>query len=212
MSETLKALESSGVVAIMRGFDTETSVKVAHALYKGGVTCLEVTFPSPGALDSVRAIAEQLPDVTIGMGTVMTAEEVEQSAEAGAKFIVAPNTDEAVIKKSKELGLVCAPGAMTPTEAVAAHRYGADVVKIFPASVATPAFFREMKGPCPYIKFMATGGVTLENAEALIKGGAHMIGLGGALVDKKLIAEGRYDLLEERARQLVETVKNARQG
>ncbi len=211
MTTVQAAMEKSGVVAILRGLEPDVAIQVAKALHRGGISFIEITFPSPGSLEALRAIAG-LPGVIAGMGTVMAPDEVDRAKEAGAQFIVAPNTDRDVIRRAKELGLFCAPGAMTPSEAVTARRWGADMVKIFPASVVTPAFFREMQGPCPDIPLMATGGITIDNAADFIKAGARVVGLGGALANKKLIAEGRYDLLEENARTLVARVQAAKAG
>ncbi|HEY8346596.1 MAG TPA: bifunctional 4-hydroxy-2-oxoglutarate aldolase/2-dehydro-3-deoxy-phosphogluconate aldolase [Symbiobacteriaceae bacterium] len=209
MNDIQIAMEASGVVAILRGLEPDAAIQVARALHRGGISFIEITFPSPGSLDALRALAE-LPDVVPGMGTVMSPAEVDQVKAAGARFIVAPNTDRDVICRAKALGLFCAPGAMTPSEAVMARRWGADMVKIFPASVVTPTFFREMQGPCPDIPLMATGGITLDNAHEFIKAGARVVGLGGALANKKLIAQGRYDVLEEKARTLVARVRAAK--
>ncbi|MCG0238593.1 MAG: bifunctional 4-hydroxy-2-oxoglutarate aldolase/2-dehydro-3-deoxy-phosphogluconate aldolase [Bacillota bacterium] len=209
MSRAAEALHASRVVAILRGLGPHEAVAVARALYKGGIRCIEVTYPSPGALESVAAIARELPDVVPGMGTVLTPEEVERSVAAGAEFIVSPHTDPDVIRKTKELGRLAIPGAMTPTEAVTAVRAGADLVKIFPASAVTPAFFREMRGPFPEIRLLGTGGITVENADEFIRAGAYAVGLGGALVAKDLVARGDWDAIAERARTLVEKVQAA---
>lgn len=207
MSRVEEALASSRVVAIMRGLGPEDTIRVARALSRGGIRCIEVTFPSPGSLTSVAAIVKELPDMVCGMGTVLTPEEVDQSVAAGAEFIVAPNTDEAVIRRAKELGKLVAPGAMTPTEAWNAVRFGADIVKIFPASAVSPTFFREMKGPFPGIRLMATGGVSPANAAEFISKGAYAIGMGGFLVDKQLIAKGDFDQIEANARSLVASIQ-----
>lgn len=210
MNRVELALQNAPIVAILRGLGPEEAVPLARALYQGGIGCIEVTFPSPGSLTSLAAIAKEMPDVVPGMGTVMTPEEVDQAVAAGAEFIVSPNTDPLVIRRTKELGKISMPGAMTPSEAVVAARAGADVIKIFPASCVSPNFFREMRGPLPQYKFMGTGGITVENADTFIKAGAYAIGMGGALVDKALIAARNFEQIEANARQLVARVKAAR--
>jgi len=202
-----EALASTRVVAIMRGLGPENTIRVARALRAGGIRCIEVTYPSPGSLDSVQAIVKELPDMVCGMGTVLTPEEVDRSVEAGAEFIVAPNTDPAVIKRARELGKDVAPGAMTPTEAWNAVQAGATLVKIFPASAVTPSFFREMRGPFPQIRLMATGGVSADTAAEFISKGAYAVGMGGFLVSKDLIAAGDFAQIEANARSLIASIQ-----
>jgi len=203
------ALEASRVVAILRGLKREQTIRVGQALAAAGIALIEVTLNSPDALQCITTLATELANVVVGAGTVMTASEVAQSVDSGAEFIVSPHVDIEVIQATKKLGKVSVPGSMTPTEAVNAYRAGADVVKIFPASVVGTNFYREMKGPLPYIRLMATGGITLANAHDFIKAGAYSVALGSALTPKDLIAAGKYSEIAGEASVLMSRVKAA---
>ena len=152
------------IIAIVRGIPSEKIVDLVNAMLKGGVYCVEVTFDQSSeeakkdTLKAISTITKEFGDkVCVGAGTVMTVEQVHQAVEAGAEYIISPNTDEEVIKETKKLGKVSIPGAMTPTEAAFAYKCGADIVKLFPAGVLGAAYIKALKAPLKHIPVTAVG-------------------------------------------------------
>jgi 2-dehydro-3-deoxyphosphogluconate aldolase/(4S)-4-hydroxy-2-oxoglutarate aldolase len=170
------------IVAILRGADPDYIVDIASALSEGGVKLLEITLNSPDALGSIERVANRLGDqLLVGAGTVLDSEAAASAISAGAKFIISPSLDRSTIETSKKLGAISIPGAFTATEILQAHRWGGDIIKVFPASVG-PHYFRDLRGPLPHIPLMPTGGVNLENIRDFLKAGAVAFGIGSALV------------------------------
>jgi 2-dehydro-3-deoxyphosphogluconate aldolase/(4S)-4-hydroxy-2-oxoglutarate aldolase len=170
------------IVAILRGCAPERVMDIVATLAEGGVRLLEITLNSPGALDLIRRIAQTMGDrLLVGAGTVLTPAEAEQAIDAGAKFILSPSLDIETIQVTKELGAVSVPGAFTATEILSAWRNGADIVKVFPASVGA-SYLRDLRGPLPQIRLMPTGGVNLNNIREFKAAGAVAYGIGSALV------------------------------
>ena len=179
---TLEQILEHKIVAILRGCDPSNVVEISHALYEGGIRLLEITLNSPGALDAIQQVAALFGDrMVIGAGTVLTVEEVKAAVTAGASFILSPSLDVEVIRFTRDLGAVSVPGAFTATEILTAYRAGANIVKVFPASVG-PAYFRDIRGPLPQIPLMPTGGVNMDNIRDFKKAGAVAFGVGSALV------------------------------
>ncbi|HHY98534.1 MAG TPA: bifunctional 4-hydroxy-2-oxoglutarate aldolase/2-dehydro-3-deoxy-phosphogluconate aldolase [Firmicutes bacterium] len=208
----LKTMIDTGVVAIIRAQSSDELVDVATALKNGGLKAIEVTMTTPGALDVISQVAKQMGDeVIIGVGSVLDSETARMAILAGAQFVVSPVLNRDVIALCKRYSKVVVPGAFSPTEILAAWEAGADVVKVFPATRLGPSFFKDIKGPLPQIRLSPTGGVNLENAGDFIKAGASFVGVGTALVDKKMIAERRWDDLSALARKYLEVVRAARQ-
>jgi 2-dehydro-3-deoxyphosphogluconate aldolase / (4S)-4-hydroxy-2-oxoglutarate aldolase len=208
---TVTRLEAGGVVAVIRLQDGSKLRAVVDALAEGGVTGLEVTMTVPRAIELIGEIAPTLPEnFVIGAGTVVDPETALAAVHAGAKFIVGPVFRPAVVEACHRAGVAVMPGCFSPTEILAAWDAGADIVKVFPATVLGPGFFKDIRGPLPHVKLMPTGGVSLENAGDWIKAGAVAIGVGTALVDPKLVAAGDYAAIAGRARQFVESVRRAR--
>ncbi len=208
MTDTLRILLEEKIVAILRGIPEGAIQPVAEALAAGGIRCLEVTFDQSSqartekTLHAIRLLRETMGDrLCIGAGTVMSAKQVQQAYDAGAQYIISPNTNEAVIRRTKELGLVSIPGAMTPSEIDYACRCGADIVKLFPADILGLAYIKAVLAPMRHVRLMATGGITLENGTAFLAAGSAGLGIGSCLVDKNLIAMGRFDEMTEVARQ-----------
>lgn len=203
------------IIAIVRGADEAQALSAAKALYEGGVTLVEVTFNQKApetfvkTAAAIKAISEELEGkVLVGAGTVTSAEQVTIAAEAGAKYIISPDTDIEVIKKTRELGLVSLPGAYTPSEAKQAYNAGADFVKLFPCVGDAPSYIKAVCAPLNHIRFLAVGGVNEDNAKDFFKAGAVGIGVGSNLVNKKLMDEGNYGEITERARRFVSAVNN----
>ena len=211
LDHSLEEMTSTGVVAVVRAPDSDRLVEVARALCDGGVTCVEITMTTPNALDVIRAAVGHLGDhACIGVGTVLDSETARAAILAGAEFVVSPILDEEVIRIAHRYSKPVVPGAFTPTEIVRAWEAGADVVKVFPASVGGPSYFRALKGPLPHIKLSPTGGVNLTTAAEFIKAGAEFLGVGGELVTKEDVAGGNYEALRDRAGQYVQVVQQAR--
>jgi 2-dehydro-3-deoxyphosphogluconate aldolase / (4S)-4-hydroxy-2-oxoglutarate aldolase len=201
--QILQRILDSGIVAVIRMNDPARCIRVIEAIREGGVEIAEITMTVPGALDLVRQTTRELgDDVPLGVGSVRDAETVHRAVEAGASYIVSPVFKPEVVEAAHSLGVPVMPGAFTPTEILAAHEAGADVVKVFPADVLGMAFFKGVLAPMPFLKLMPTGGVTLDNADQWLKAGAVAVGVGSALLDAKAIAEERYDILIENARRL----------
>jgi 2-dehydro-3-deoxyphosphogluconate aldolase/(4S)-4-hydroxy-2-oxoglutarate aldolase len=211
--QDLQRVLDCGIVAVVRFSDPGPLVEVVKALHAGGVTVAEVTFTVPNALDVIRAAKEQLGDrVLLGAGTVLDPETARAAILAGAEFIVAPTVNTEVIKVCRRYDKLAMPGAFTPTEVLTAWEAGADVVKVFPADVVGPAFFKALRGPLPQVKLMPTGGVDLNTAADFLKAGAVCLGVGSQMVDSASIATGNFARITETAKQYVEIVKRHRKG
>ncbi len=206
--EALKFILEAKVIAVIRMSDTDKLYKVTEAIRLGGVKAIEITMTVPDAIDVIRTMAQKkAPDVLIGAGTVLNAETAVAAVRAGADFLVSPITNFDMIKACRKLDKFVAPGALTPTEIVAAWESGADVVKVFPATSVGPKYFKDLKGPLPQIRLMPTGGVSIENARDFLDSGACCVAIGTALLDKKAIAQNDWNVLTQKARQLVESLR-----
>ena len=207
----LVRMREAGVLGIIRIEAADDLVTIAHALDDGGLSCVEITMTTPGALRAIEEASGKLKEVIMGAGTVLDATTARQAILAGAKFLVTPTVELDVIETARRYGVVVIPGAMTPTEILTAWEAGADMVKVFPASVLGPSYLKAVRGPLPQIPLVPTGGITADNAGKFIHAGAAMVCAGGWLVDKEAVANGRYEVLTERARQLVDAVGKARE-
>jgi len=207
----VRAIEATGVVAVVRLDDGRVGKAVADALSAGGVKAIEVTMTVPNAIELIAELSASLPpDVIIGAGTVVDAGTARAVIAAGARFVVGPVFRPAVIAACHELDVPAMPGCFSPTESLSAWEAGADVVKVFPATALGPGFFKDLRGPLPRVKLMPTGGVTRANAGEWIRAGAVAVGAGTALVDPKAIAEGRFDVIRDYAAQFIQAVREAR--
>jgi len=203
-------LNEAKLLGIIRVQASKELVQIAQALQRGGLKCIEITMTTPCALRAIEETAVKLDGVFIGAGTVLDAPTARQAILAGAEFLVTPTVKLDVIQMARRYGVVVIAGAMTPTEILTAWEAGADMVKVFPANVLGPGYLKAVHGPLPQIPLVPTGGITAENAGEFIKAGAAVVCAGGWLVDKKAVAEGRYEVLTERARQLVTAVEKAK--
>jgi 2-dehydro-3-deoxyphosphogluconate aldolase/(4S)-4-hydroxy-2-oxoglutarate aldolase len=207
----LRRVLDSGIVAVVRSPDSAQFVEVARALADGGVTVVEITMSVPNALDVVRQVRHALGDrVLLGAGTILDPETARAALLAGAEYIVAPTLDLDVIRLCQRYDKLVMPGAFTPTEILTAWEAGADIVKVFPADVVGPAFFKALRGPLPQIRLMPTGGVDLTTAAAFLQAGACCLGVGGQLVEPRAVAARDFDRIRELARQYANIVKAAR--
>jgi 2-dehydro-3-deoxyphosphogluconate aldolase/(4S)-4-hydroxy-2-oxoglutarate aldolase len=172
------------------------------------VKAIEITMTTPRALEVIAAMSKtKSADSLIGAGTVLDPETTAQAIHAGADFIVSPITNFEMIQACRRYDTFVAPGAFTPTEIVAAWEAGADVVKVFPATSVGPKYFKDIKGPLPQVRLMPTGGVSIENAREFIDNGACCVAIGTALLDKKAIDTGKWDVLTQKAKALVDSLK-----
>ena len=203
--QVIESILENKIIAIVRGADEEKVPKIAQALYEGGVKLMEVTFnqKDPASFvhtqNAIRKSRELMGSkMLIGAGTVTSVALVEAAKEAGAQYIVSPDTDE--------LDMVSLPGAYTATEAKKAHNAGADFVKLFPCIDNAPAYLKALSAPLNHIRFLAVGGVNADNCAAFMNAGAYGVGVGGCLVNKEWVAQERYDLITAEARRFVENI------
>jgi 2-dehydro-3-deoxyphosphogluconate aldolase/(4S)-4-hydroxy-2-oxoglutarate aldolase len=211
--QTIQQIEQCGVVAVIRLQDPDRLKGVIDALGKGGVRAIEVTMTVPRAIQLIDAIAPTLPDgVVIGAGTILDPETARAAILAGARFVVGPVFNPAVIELCHRYDVAVMPGCFTPTEILQAWEAGADVVKVFPATALGPSYFKDIRGPLPQVKLMPTGGVSIDNAGDWIAAGAVAIGVGTAMVDAKAVAGGDWATITQKASRFVEAVRRAREN
>jgi 2-dehydro-3-deoxyphosphogluconate aldolase / (4S)-4-hydroxy-2-oxoglutarate aldolase len=209
----VRAIEETGVVAVVRLADASQVHDVSAALVAGGVSAIEITMTVPGAVGIIAALAASAgPDVIVGAGTVLDVASAKAVIDAGAAFVVSPVFRPGVVAACHDAGRAVMPGCFTPTEILSAWEAGADVVKVFPATSLGPSFFKDVLAPLPALRLMPTGGVTLENAGAWIRAGAIAIGVGTALVDRGAVRARRFDEITANARHFVAAVAAARTG
>jgi 2-dehydro-3-deoxyphosphogluconate aldolase / (4S)-4-hydroxy-2-oxoglutarate aldolase len=209
----LRQVLDSGIVAVVRAPESRELVEVVRALADGGVTVVEITFSVPNALEVLRDVRKALGDrVLLGAGTILDAETGRAALLAGAEYLVSPTLNLDVIRLCNRYDKLVMPGAFTPTEILAAWEAGADIVKVFPAEVVGPAFFKALRGPLPHIHLMPTGGVDLNTVAAFLQAGACCLGVGGHLVEPRAVATRDFGRLTDLARQYVAAVRAARQA
>ena len=207
----LRQVLESGIVAVVRSQDSQQLVDVVRALADGGVTVAEITMTVPGALDVVREVRQALGDrVLLGAGTILDPETARATRLAGAEYIVSPTLNFEVIKLCQRYDKLVMPGAFTPTEILAAWEAGADIVKVFPADIVGPAFFKALRGPLPQIRLMPTGGVDLTTAAAFLKAGACCLGVGSQLVEPEAVAKRDFGRIRDLAKQYIAIVQQHR--
>ena len=204
-------IEELGVVAVIRLKDPAKLRAVVDALADGGVRALEVTMTVPRAVEMIRELAPTIPEgFLLGAGTVTDVETARAVIDAGATFVVGPVFRPDVIPACHERGVPAVPGCFSPTEILAAHEAGADIVKLFPATMLGPQYIKDVRAPMPQLKLMPTGGVTLDNAGDWIRAGAVAVGVGSALVEGKAIEQGRFEVITANAQKVVASVSAAR--
>lgn len=207
----LDRLIDGGVIAVVRGIDREDAVPVARALVAGGVGAVEVTADTPGAMDVIESVTTDLgEDALVGVGTVLDAETARAALLSGAEFVVSPSFHGDVVYAGNRYGVPVIPGVTTPTEAITAYQAGADVVKLFPASVLGPDYLAALGGPLSQVPVIPTGGIDANNAGRFVEAGAVAVGAGSSIVDVDAIERGDFDRVTELARDLVEAVEGAR--
>jgi Entner-Doudoroff aldolase len=191
--------------AILRTADSDAARRAMQAVVDGGFRIVEFTLTIPHAVELIEEFAS-VRRLIVGAGTVLTAEDAAQAVTAGARFLVSPVVDESVIDAARQLGVAMMPGCATPTEMLRAHRAGAPLQKLFPAQATGPAWVKQTLGPLPFLKIVPTSGVTLENAADYLASGAWAVGFVNSLFDPGDIAEGRFDVIQQRAARMIEAV------
>lgn len=211
-------IKESGIVAIIRGIHQDDLAELAQAIAQAGVQLIEYTFnqsaedPSEELKQNLSIMLKVVPDgVTIGAGTVLTAEQVQAAYEGGAKFIVTPNTNPEVIRAARERNMGTLIGAMTPTEVEKAASCGADAVKIFPAEALGASYIKAIRAPLSHIPMLAVGGIRLEFIENYMRAGVIGFGIGGSLFDPEIIKRRDFASITRNVRQYVDAVKKARE-
>ncbi len=210
--QILKRIVDCGVVAVLRAPSGDMLCDVAEALLSGGVEAIEVTFTVPGAHRVLEQVADRLGDkILLGAGTVLDPETARTALLAGADFVVGPTVNFDVIRLCQRYDKPVMPGALTPTEVLAAWEAGADIVKVFPSDLTGPRYLKALHGPLPQVRVMPTGGVNLKTAADFLQAGACALGIGGSLVESKAVAAGDMARIESLAAQYVEIVRNTRE-
>ncbi|MRM88986.1 bifunctional 4-hydroxy-2-oxoglutarate aldolase/2-dehydro-3-deoxy-phosphogluconate aldolase [Faecalicatena contorta] len=209
--QIIELIKQEKVIGIVRGVDAEHIIPTAEALYKGGIRMIEITFDqrNPEHLTEtqklIQMVSEQLEGkICVGAGTVMNIAQCEAAFKAGAKYFISPNVNAEVIKKANELDVVSIPGALSPSEAAYAYDQGADFVKLFPAGDLGSAYIKSLCAPLNHIPFLAVGGISPENMKEFMSTGIYGVGVGGKLIDKKVIYSGEYDKITKVAQEYVE--------
>jgi 2-dehydro-3-deoxyphosphogluconate aldolase/(4S)-4-hydroxy-2-oxoglutarate aldolase len=210
--EILAFITEAAIVPVVRTSSSDHAVQAVDALYRGGIRAAEITMTVPGAIRALEKVADRFGGrIMLGAGTVLDPETARSCMLAGAEFFVTPALRVSTIEMVKRYSKVICPGALTPTEILTAWEAGADVVKVFPCgSVGGAKYIKALKGPFPHIEMIPTGGVNLETAGEFLKAGACAVAVGGELVDTKAMSEGKFEVLEERARQFLAVIAQAR--
>lgn len=214
-NKTIEAVSAEKLVVIVRGIEKDKLIPLAEAMYAGGVRLLEITYSANGSVsdeetsDRIKMLVDHFEGrMLIGAGTVLTEKQVELTARAGGRFIISPDVCPEVIKKTRELGLVSMPGALTPTEIMTAHKAGADFVKIFPAGNLGVDYVKSIKAPLSHIKMLAVGGVNLDSIPDYKKIGVSGFGLSSNIIDKKKVDEGDFASITALAEKYVTLIKS----
>lgn len=213
-NEIIQTIEREKIIVIVRGVEKGKLLPLCEAMYDGGIRLLEVTFDASGKIsdsetaENIKMLAEAFKGrMYIGAGTVLTKEQVELVKNAGGLFIISPNTDKEVIEKTISSGMVSMPGALTPSEIRMADLYGADFVKLFPASNFGPDYVKAVKAPLSHIKFTAVGGIDENNMSDYVKVGISGFGVGTNIVNKKMLAENDFEGIKLLAEKYVSVLK-----
>ncbi len=211
----IQAIEKEKLIVILRNVEEKQLLPLSEALYRGGIRLMEITYDASGAV-SDETVANQIRllsnhwngKMLIGAGTVLTEKQAELTRRAGGLFIISPNTDVSVIRKTNELGMISIPGALTPTEIQTAHCAGADFVKLFPMEAMGASYLKAVKAPLSHIKFLAVGGIDCNNMQEYLKAGAIGFGIGSSIIRKDLLKEENYAAITELSEAYVREVND----
>lgn len=213
--EIMELIEQNRVIAIVRGMHPDQMAPLARALERGGIRMMEITFNQnapetfQNTVNAIRTLSQNMRDMAIGAGTVMTLEQLHMAADAGARYIISPDVNPALIAETKRLGLTSLPGAMSPTEIVAAWNAGADAVKVFPIGDLGVGYLKAIRAPLSHIPLIAVGGVNERNCADFLRAGAIGVGVGGQLVNREWIDAGEFYKIASLAGKIAQAAQNA---
>lgn len=212
--ETVRArIEEFGIIPAVRTSSAEDARFATEAVARGGIPIVEITMTVPGALEVIADLTRHMPDVVVGAGTVLDLETARRCLDAGANFLTSPGLDLRIVEFGIKRNTVVMPGALTPTEVIAAWQAGSDFVKVFPCSqVGGDSYIRALKAPLPHVRLVAAGGVNQQTAAKFILAGASALGVGGELIPKAALQQRRPEWIPELARRFLAIVKEARRG
>ena len=213
--EIMELIEQNRVIAIVRGMHPDQMAPLARALERGGIRMMEITFNQnapetfQNTVNAIRTLSQNMRDMAIGAGTVMTLEQLHMAADAGARYIISPDVNPALIAETKRLGLTSLPGAMSPTEIVTAWNAGADAVKGFPIGDLGVGYLKAIRAPLSHIPLIAVGGVNERNCADFLRAGAIGVGVGGQLVNREWIDAGEFYKIASLAGKIAQAAQNA---
>ena len=213
--EIMELIEQNRVIAIVRGMHPEQMAPLARALERGGIRMMEITFNQnapetfQNTVNAIRTLSQNMRDMAIGAGTVMTLEQLHMAADVGARYIISPDVNPALIAETKRLGLTSLPGAMSPTEIVTAWNAGADAVKVFPIGDLGVGYLKAIRAPLSHIPLIAVGGVNERNCADFLRAGAIGVGVGGQLVNREWIDAGEFYKIASLAGKIAQAAQNA---
>lgn len=212
--KVIQAVREHKLIAIVRGVESEKCLRVAQALYDGGIRLMEITYDQKHPENweqtarAIGAVAKAFDGrMYVGAGTVTNTELVELTAKHGGCFIISPDVNADVIRRTRELGMVSMPGALTPTEVMTAHAAGANFVKLFPAGNLGAGYLKAVRAPISHVELLVVGGIDEKNIGAFLAAGAAGAGIGGSLVNTARVENGEFDKITESARLLVKAVQ-----
>ena len=214
INKIIKFIEKEKIIVIVRGIENKKLIPLADAMYEGGIRLMEVTYSADKSMSdeeiaqNIKMLSEHFGDrMYIGAGTVLNEEQVALTKKAGGKFIISPDTNCDVIKKTRELQMVSIPGALTPSEVQSAYKAGADFVKLFPVTSLGCEYIKAIKAPLSHIRLLAVGGINDKNMKEYLSAGVSGFGIGSNIVDKKLMTQNDYNGIAELAKRYVQAVK-----
>lgn len=209
--EVIDCIRANRIIAIIRGFEPDICLKLAQAYYEGGIRMIEVTFPQakpedqPKTAAAIKAISDHFAGkVMVGAGTVLTSAQLHMAKDAGARYMVAPGVNPALIQEARSLDMVVIPGALTPTEVETAYGAGADFIKVFPAGTMGVKYVKDLRAPLAHIPLLAVGGITPDNVGDFMRVGCLGAGVSGSLTNREFIAAGAWDKITAVAKALIE--------
>jgi 2-dehydro-3-deoxyphosphogluconate aldolase / (4S)-4-hydroxy-2-oxoglutarate aldolase len=205
----LKFVKQERIIAVIRSTDLQTGRKMAQAAAAGGIKLIEITANSDRPWELIQLLRAELPDCSIGTGTVLTMSDALNAISCGAEYIFTPHLDLRLIDAAITAEIPIIPGALTPTEIITAWHSGATAVKVFPIqSVGGVSYLQVLQGPIAQIPLIPTGGVTIDNAPAFLNAGAIAVGLAGSLFPPAEIAQENWQSIQDRASNLFMRIKN----
>ncbi len=210
--EVRNRIEEIGIFPGIRVKSAEQAVYAAETLFHAGIPVAEITMTVPGAIGAIRKLAQSCPEMIVGAGTVLDKETAQRCLDAGARFLTSTGFVAEVIESALSMNVVAIPGALTPTEVIAAWKSGADFVKIYPAApVGGDLYIRSLKVPLPQVKLIAAGGVNQQNATRFIAAGASALGVGVELLPRDAVQRRQDHRIDELARRFLGFVRDGRE-